>query len=200
MTTTADLVKWARKAGGTISTAEVLAAGFHSQALTRLVRAGTLQRISPGVYRLPGAEVSAWHGLVLATMAAPDAVVCLLSALAFHGVGTQLPDSVWLALERGRHTPRVDDPRTRFVHLSGEAFTAGIEEHSVEGHALPVYDLPKTLADCFKFRNRIGLDVAIEALADSWRNRRIRAAQIEPYAKICRVDRVMRPYLEMLAE
>lgn len=199
MAKAAQMVEWFREAGGIAASSEVLEAGFHSQTLTRLVREGVIERVTRGVYRLSDAEITESHGLVLATEAAPGAVVCLLSALAFHEVGTQLPDTVWLALARGRHTPRVDYPRTRFVHLSGRAFTEGIEEHAIEGRRLRVYGVAKTLADCFKFRNRIGLDVAVEALTDAWRRRLVRAAEIEPYAKICRVERIMRPYMEALA-
>jgi predicted transcriptional regulator of viral defense system len=199
MTDVARMIQWIEEAGGTVSSSEVMGAGFHSQTLTRLVREGVLERVARGVYRLPDAEISESHGLVLATKAAPGAVVCLLSALSFHEAGTQLPEVVWLALARRRHTPRVDYPRTRFVHLSGRAFTEGVEEHLVEGQTLRVYCLAKTLADCFKFRNRIGLDVAIEALTDSWRRRRVRAAELDTYARICRVHRIMRPYIEALA-
>lgn len=193
------MIAWIEDAGGTVASSEVMRAGFHSQTLTRLVQDGVLERVARGVYRLSGAEISEWHGLVLAAKAAPGSVVCLLSALAFHEVGTQLPDTVWLAIARGRHTPRVNYPRARFVHLSGRAFTEGIEEHVVEGQTLRVYGLAKTLADCFKFRNRIGLDVAIEALTDSWRQKRVRAAELDAYARINRVARIMKPYIEALA-
>lgn len=184
--------------GAVFTAAEARASGVHTSVLTRLAREGVIERVARGQYRIAGGEVTQHHALVLAAAAVPDGVVCLLSALSFHGIGTQLPSEVWIA--RGRRTwePRIAYPQLRIVRFSGEALTAGIETHRLEGRSVRMYCVAKTVVDCFKFRNKIGLDVVLEALTDGWRNRRFRIAEIEHYAKICRVQNVIRPYLEAL--
>jgi predicted transcriptional regulator of viral defense system len=179
-----------------VSAREVSRAGIHTQELTRLVADGTLERVGSGRYRLASAEVTEHHGLVLAAAAAPDGVICLLSALAFHGVGTQLPAEVWLAIERGRRPPKVANLRLRIVRFSGAAFHEGIEVHQADRQPVRVYSVAKTLADLFKMRNRVGLDVAVEALRDAWRDRRFTMPELDRAARACRVERVMRPYVE----
>jgi predicted transcriptional regulator of viral defense system len=183
---------------GVVTPRDARAVGVHHQVLTRLVREGILERIERGRYRLPDAEITEHHGLVAATAAVPRGVVCLLSALAFHGVGTQLPRRVWLAIERRSRKPKSAWPPLEVVRFSGAAFTEGIEVHELEGREVRIYNLPKTLADAFKYRNKIGLDVALEALHDAWRSQVVGIDEIERYARICRVARVMRPYLESL--
>ncbi len=185
---------------GLISARDVEAAGLHTQVLTRLVREGQLERVARGRYRLPDPEyeLTEHHGLVLASAAAPSGVICLLSALQFHVIGTQLPRQLWIALPRGTRAQVIDFPPLRVVRLSGEALTAGVEEHTLEGQTVRVYNVAKTMADCFKFRNKIGLDVALEALNDAWRDRRFDMHDLNRYAKICRVWNVMRPYLEAI--
>ncbi len=183
---------------GLISTSEVAALGIHTQVLSRLVRAGLLERIVQGTYRLSDSPVTEHHGLALATAAVPRGVICLLSALGFHGIGTQLPFEVWLALDRRARRPAARYPPLRVVRFSGLALTAGIETHTLEGQSVRIYGVAKTLADCFKYRNKIGLDVALEALNDVWRERRVTMDEIDEFARICRVSRVMRPYLEAL--
>ena len=178
---------------------EVSEAGIHSHQLTRLVADGTLERIARGHYRLADADVTEHHGLALAAAAAPSAVICLLSALSFHGIGTQLPAEVWLAVERGSRTPRLPYPRLRVVRFSGAAFHEGIERHVVEGVEIRVYSAAKTVADCFKYRNKIGVDVAVEALHDFSRSHRGGATELARFARICRVSRVMQPYLDAIA-
>lgn len=185
---------------GLISARDVEAAGLHTQALTRLVRGGQLERVARGRYRLPDPdyELTEYHGLVLASAAAPSGVICLLSALQFHVIGTQLPRQVWMALDRGVRKPAIKYPPLRIVRFSGEALAAGVEEHTLEGQTVRVYNVAKTLADCFKYRNKIGLDMALEALNDAWRDRRFQMNEVERYARICRVRNVMRPYLEAI--
>lgn len=183
---------------GLISARDVEAAGLHTQALTRLVREGQLERVARGRYCLPDPdyELTEHHGLVLASAAAPSGVICLLSALQFHVIGTQLPRQVWMALPRGTRAPAIEYPPLRIVRFSWEALTAGVEEHTLEGQTVRVYNVAKTLADCFKYRNKIGLDVALEALNDAWRDRRFAMHELDRNARICRVRNVMRPYLE----
>jgi len=129
----------------------------------------------------------------------PKGIICLLSALQFHVVGTQLPRQIWMALPRKTRTPILNYPPVRIVRVSGEAFTAGAEEHILEGQAVRVYDVAKTVVDCFKFRNKIGMDVALEALNEGWQDRRFKMTDIAKYARICRVWNVMRPYLEAIS-
>jgi predicted transcriptional regulator of viral defense system len=185
--------------GRHFTSAEAKRRGIHTSVLTRLAREGAIERLGRGEYRLAGREITQYHGLVLAAAAVPDGVICLLSSLSFHQIGTQLPSEVWIARGRGTWQPRLEYPEIRVVRFSGESLTAGIEEHRLEGRAVRIYGVAKTIADCFKFRNKIGLDIALEALTDAWRQRRFRMAEVERYARICRVHNVMRPYLEALA-
>lgn len=181
---------------GFVTAGTVSRAGIHTQELTRLVADGTLERVGRGKYRLASAEMGEHHGLVLAATAAPDGVICLLSALVFHGIGTQLPAEVWLAIERGRRAPKVENLRLRIVRFSGPAFHEGIEVHEIERQRVRVYGVAKTIVDLFKARNRVGLDVAVEALREAWRERRFTMADLDRAARACRVERVMRPYVE----
>lgn len=190
-------LRLARRRGG-VAARQLAAAGIHSQVLSRLVESGELERVARGLYRVPDRPLTEHHGLAVASAAVPHGVICLLSALAFHGIGTQLPHEVWMAIERRARRPTLRHPPLRIVRQSGEAFSAGIETHRVEGQTLRVYGVAKTLADCFKYRNKIGLDVALEALREAWRARRFTMDELERYAAICRVQRVMRPYLEAL--
>lgn len=184
--------------GGLIRTRDVAAQGIHTQILNRMVEQGALERVSRGLYRVPGHPLSEHHGLALAAAVAPRGIVCLLSALSFHGLGTQLPAEVWLALDRRSRTPALSYPRLHIVRFTGDALTAGVETQEIEGRPVRVYDVAKTLADCFKYRNKIGLDVVLEALGDAWRKRKFTMQALERYADICRVRRIMQPYLEAL--
>jgi predicted transcriptional regulator of viral defense system len=167
--------------------------------LGRLVNGGELERIGRGLYRLPDADVTEYHSLVEVMARVPRGVVCLLSALRFHGLTTQNPFEVWLAIEQKAWRPKSDGVRIRLVHLSGSAFESGVEEHVVEGIPLRVYSAAKTVADCFKFRNKIGLDVALEALDDYRRTHRAGLDELWRCAKTVRVSEVMRPYLEAMS-
>lgn len=193
----AKVLRLARRARG-VTARELAAAGIHRQALTRLVEAGQLERVVRGLYRLPERPYTEHHGLVLASAAVPQGVICLLSALQFHGLGTQLPADVWIAIDRRAHRPSLRYPPLRVVRYTGAALTEGVQSHRVEGQTLRVYDIAKTVADCFKYRNKIGLDVALEALREAWRTRRLSMDDLDRYARICRVQRVMQPYIEGL--
>jgi len=182
-----------------VTARDLAAAGIHRQVLSRLVASGEVERIARGIYRLAEQPMTEHHGLAIASAAVPHGVVCLLSALQFHGIGTQLPSDIWMAIDRRARYPALKYPPLRVVRYSGDALTKGIDIHRIEGRKVPVYNLAKTLADCFKYRNKIGLDVALEALHEAWRKRRFKMAELDRYAEICRVHRVMRPYLEALA-
>lgn len=190
-------LKLARRARG-VTPRDLAEHGIHRQILTRLVAEGLIERVVRGVYRLPQQPVTENHGLALAAAAVPQGVICLLSALQYHGIGTQLPSEVWLALDRRAWRPRLAYPPLRIVRYTGRALSEGVEIHRMEGRPVKVYGLAKTVADCFKYRNKIGLDVALEALRDGWRARRFTLDELDRYAAICRVQRVLRPYIESL--
>lgn len=173
-------------------------AGIHRQVLTRLVGAGELERVARGLYRLPARPLTEHHGLAIVGAAVPQGVICLVSALRYHGIGTQLPSQVWIAIDRRAKSPSLRYPPLRVVRYTGAALTEGIGTHRLEGRAVRIYGVAKTLADCFKYRHKIGLDVALEALRESWRGRRFTIDELDHYAGICRVRRVMRPYLEAM--
>lgn len=173
--------------------------GIPRVVLTRLTAAGMVDRVGRGLYRLPGHSVSEHESLVMVAAKVPQAVFCLLTALQFHGLTTQLPRHVWIAMPRGSHSPRIDYPPIRMVQMTGEAHAAGIEEHLCDGVRVRVYSAAKTVVDCFKHRNRIGLDVALEALKDAWRTRKALADDLWQYAQACRVANVMRPYMDVVA-
>ena len=166
--------------------------------LTRLTEAGLLERVSRGLYRLPSHPGSEHEGLATVAAKVPQAVFCLLTALQFHELTTQLPRQVWIAMPRGSHLPRLDYPPIKMVQMTGAVYTAGIEEHLRDGVTLRVYSAAKTVADCFKHRNKIGLEVALEALKDARAERMASADDLWRYAKVCRVANVMRPYLEAI--
>ncbi len=191
------LLELARRQG-LIRAGEIARAGIHSQAVTRLVRGGRLDRVSRGLYQVTGRAVTEHHGLVLAARAAPRGVVCLLSALSFHGIGTEVPFEVWLAIDRRARAPLLGQLPLRVVRFSGGALTEGVETHRIEGQPVRVYSVAKTLADVFKYRHKVGLAVALEALREAWRDRRFTMAALTRHARTCRVERVMRPYLELL--
>jgi len=162
------------------------------------VSKGELIRVGRGRYVLPQAEHSENLGLALVAAAVPRSVVCLLSALRFHGIGTQAPHEVWIAVEQGAARPRLDYPPVRVTLMSGSAFIFGVERHQLDGVSVRIYSPAKTVADCFKFRNKTGLDVAIEALREVLRAKRCTRDELWAAGKVCRVTTVMRPYLEAL--
>ncbi|MET0464560.1 MAG: type IV toxin-antitoxin system AbiEi family antitoxin domain-containing protein [Chitinophagaceae bacterium] len=167
--------------------------------LSRLHKEGVLERASRGVYYLPDTELTEHHSLAEAIKIAPRGIVCLLSALQFHELTTQSPFEVWLALDRKAHRPAGDGVPLHVVRFSGRALTVGVEEHLIEGIKVPVYSPAKTVADCFKYRNKIGLDIALAAMRDYRKGRHWKADELWKCAKICRVANVMRPYMEALA-
>lgn len=166
--------------------------------LTRLTAAGRLEKVGRGLYRLPDAPGSEYESLVAVATKVPQAVFCLLTALQFHELTTQLPRQIWIAMSRGSHAPRIDYPPIKMVQFTGEAYTVGVETVERDGVRLRVYGVAKTVADCFKHRNKIGLDVALEALKDARSSNQATVDDIWRYAKVCRVANVMRPYLESI--
>jgi len=183
---------------GIMSSAEVRSQGIHHEYLRQLCKEGKLMRVGRGLYSLPDADVTLHHGLAQALKSIPKGVICLLSALRFHEIGTQSPHEVWVAIDRRAARPRAKYPRMRIMRFSGKSLTEGIDKHIVEGVLVRIYNPAKTVADCFKYRNKIGLDVALEALREAIRERRCTNDELWRYAKICRVTRIMRPYMEAI--
>jgi len=195
--TAQKLLSLARRRG-VIRPGDVRAQGIAPVYLTRLVRSGVLVRVGRGLYSLADGSPTADRTIVEAARHVPRGVVCLLSALRLHGLTTQMPPVVWIAIGVKARRPVSAGPPVEIVRMSGQALSSGVEERVIEGVRVLVYGSAKTVADCFKFRNRIGLDVAIEALRD-YRRRRGSVDELLRYAEICRVARVMRPYLEALS-
>lgn len=166
--------------------------------LSRMLNSGQLERIGRGLYVAAGGSNREHQTLIEASKRVPKGVICLLSALRFHNLTTQAPREVWLAIGEKAWRPRLTSPPLRTVRFSGRALREGVETHQVEGVAVQVYSTAKTVADCFKYRNKIGLDVALEALRECWRARRCTIDELWRYAKVCRVQNVMRPYLEAM--
>ena len=183
---------------GLLRPRDVEACGFSRMALSTLARQGKLTRLSRGLYALPDRPVSEHFTLAEVASKHPNVLVCLLSALQFHGLTTQSPFEVWVAVANKARAPRMDYPPLRIVRFSGNALTEGVEKHQVDGVTVRVTNVAKTVADCFKYRNKIGLDVALEALREAWNARRVKIDDLWHCAQICRVANVMRPYLEAL--
>jgi predicted transcriptional regulator of viral defense system len=184
---------------GLIRPRDLTERGLPTVALTRLVRQGRLQRVARGLYALPDRPVSEHNALAEVARKHPQAIVCLLSALRFHGLTTQSPFEVWLAIPNKARAPKMDHPPLRIVRFSGEALTVGVEDHVIDGVPVRVTSVARTVADCFKFRNKTGLDVALEALQEAWRAKRASMDELWRYATLCRVANVMRPYMESLS-
>jgi predicted transcriptional regulator of viral defense system len=182
--------------GGALRMADAIRAGIHRSTLYRMLDTGLAERLSRGLYRLADAGPLGNPDLVTVAKRVPQGVICLISALTYHGLTTQIPHEVDVATPRNAEPPRLDYPPIRSYRFSGEAFSAGIETPSIDGIPVRIYNREKTLADCFKYRNRIGLDTALEALRLYKESRRVRLDELLQYAKICRVAKVMRPYLE----
>jgi predicted transcriptional regulator of viral defense system len=184
---------------GTARSRDLVAAGLTRSELSRMVAAGQLARVARGLYALPGYQDGEQGALVAVAKRAPGVVFCLLTALRFHDLTTQAPFEVWIAIGNKAHPPRLDYPPLRTVRFSPASLAAGVEIHKVEGTPIRVTCVAKTVADCFKFRNKVGLDVALEALREARRAKKASADELWRYAKLNRVANIMRPYLEAVA-
>ena len=184
--------------GGILRTAQALKAGIHPKTLYAMRDSGVLELISRGVFRLSDSPPLSNPDLVTVAARVPSGVICLISALSFHEITTQIPHDVHVALPRGAEEPRLDYPPIKTYRFTGEAFTAGVDAYDLDGVSISIYSPEKTLADCFKFRNKVGLDTVVEAIRFYRERRSIKVDDLMRYAKICRVNRVMRPYLEAI--
>ena len=200
MTQTRDIqtaLETFRQHGGVMKTSQALTQGIHPAALYSLVEDGQLTRLARGLYRLSSTREFSNPDLAVVAVKAPDAVVCLISALAFHGITTQVPRAVHLAVPRGRYAGlRLRTPPVKTYRFDVSTFDQGIEVHPIDGVAVRIYGVARTLVDCFKYRNKLGLDVAIEALRFARVRKRISNREILHFARLLRQDRVMAPYLE----
>ncbi|MBN1586032.1 MAG: transcriptional regulator [Candidatus Omnitrophica bacterium] len=195
---TESLSDFFRKKNGIVSYAEVLEAGFNKTNLKDLLDSGVVQKVDRALYRLAEGKALSNPDLVTVTIKCPKAVVCLISALSFHEATDEIPHAVDLAIRRGDYANKIGYPPVRYYFFSAKTWEAGIEEHILEGRKVRIYSLAKTLADCFKFRNKIGADVARQALKIGLKEKRVSPNEIMRYAKICRVGNVIKPVLESL--
>lgn len=183
---------------GLLRSRDLTELGLPTVALTRLVRLGLLVRVARGLYALPHRHVSEHGSLAEVARKHPQSIVCLLSALRVHNLTTQAPFQVWLAIPNKARAPKLDYPPLRIVRLSGAALIEGVEGRRIDGVNVRVTNIARTVVDCFKFRNKIGLDVALEALRESVRSKRVSLDELWGYAVLFRVANVMRPYMESL--
>lgn len=184
------------KACGPMRGMELRNAGIHPETLTRMLRDRTLIRVTRGLYQLADAEVTAPHDLAQVAKLVPKGVICLVSALQFHELTLQMPGRVWLAIGSRARKPRIEHPPTRVVRFGPRAHSVGVQAHTVDGVSVPVFDPAKTVVDCFRFRQQVGLDVALEGLHNVVRSGKAKPARIVDYARQVRIWSVLRPYLE----
>lgn len=187
-----------REHNGIIRTSQALKAGIHSRTLYALRDWGELEQISRGVFRLSDQPPISNPDLVTVAFRIPRAVICLISALAFHELTTQVPHRVSIALEKGAQSPRLEHPPITVHRFSRQVFVAGIETHDIDGVPIRIYSPEKTLADCFRFRNQIGMETVLDALKLYRARRQFKVSELLEYARICRVEKIMMPYLEAM--
>ncbi len=187
-----------REHGNILRFSEAIRLGILKRHILQLYETGHLVRISRGLYRLADVDSLTNHDLVVVASRAPHAIVCLISALSFHGITTEIPHSIYLAMLPRSWAPLIDHPPVRVFRFSGASFSEGVEPYTLDGVSVNIYSAAKTVADCFKFRNKIGLDVAIEGLRLSLERRVATHGEILHYARICRVERIIKPYMEAM--
>ena len=194
----ASKVKTLAKAHGVLRPKDLAARGIPRAVLGRLCAKGELTRTGRGLYMLSAGNMTENHSFAEVARQVPHGVICLLSALRFHELTTQLPGEVWLAIGNHARRPKGAAVSIRPVHFSGAALTEGVEVHKIEKVNVQIFSAAKTVADCFKHRNKIGIDVAMEALRECWRERKATSDELWRFAKICRVSKVMQPYMEAI--
>ncbi|MFA5033985.1 MAG: transcriptional regulator [bacterium] len=192
------LIKFFRDNGGTVRFSSILNAGFHSDLLVALEKEKKVKRVARGLYRLDNYVPMTNPDIINASLQAPRGVVCLLSALSFYEVTTEVPEHIDMAILRGSHAYRIKYPPVRFYRFDSKSYEAGVEERKIDGCRIKVYNLAKTLADCCKFRNKIGMNIVREALKVAIKEKNIKPKEIMQYAKICRVDNIIKPILEAM--
>ena len=195
-TSTTRALKIINQHNGIIRTKDAIAKGIHPRVIYKLRDKGIIEEISRGLFRVSKNDSISNPDIVTIALKFPGAVICLISALSYYNITTQIPHMVYIALSKGAETPRIDYPPISVHRFSGDSFTAGIREEDIDGVKVKFYCPEKTIADCFKFRNKIGLDIALEALKLYKSNYRFDINKLMKYAKICRIENIMKPYLE----
>jgi predicted transcriptional regulator of viral defense system len=186
------------KEKGIIRASDLEAEGISRNYLYALCKSGLLQKLSRGLYTLPDAPLTEHINLIEVAKRLPNAVICLISALSFHDLTTQIPHEIWVTVPRGAWRPKIDYPPLNLTYVSGDAYSFGIQEHIIRGVSVKIYSPAKTVADCFKFRNKVGMDVAIKALREVWRSHKATMDELVKAAEICKVSKVMMPRLEAI--
>jgi predicted transcriptional regulator of viral defense system len=184
------------KFGGIVKTSDAINAGIHPRTFYNMLQEGIIEKLSRGLYRLVGLPALGNPDLVSVSKRVPNGVICLISALAFYEITNQIPHEIYLAVSRNSQVPQIDYPPVRIFRFSNSAYTEGIELEKVDGMLIRMYSPAKTVADCFKYRNKIGLDVAVEGLKRYRETKLFNVDEMMYFAQVCRVARVMRPYLE----
>ena len=192
-------IQYIRQKGGLIRTHEALAHGIHRRTLYGLRDEGTLITISRGLHQLADMDIPTQVALAEVSKKVPSGVICLISALAYHELTTQTPHHVWLAVERKARKPKIEYPPVRVFFFSGYLFSEGIEVHRIMEQDVRVYNASKTVIDCFRWQKAVGLDVALEAAREYLRRPRASLAELMAYARICKVEKLVRPYLQAMA-
>lgn len=187
-----------RKAGGILTMSEAIALGIHRRELYALRDKGELELISRGLYRLAQMQEPSFPDFIPAAKKIPNGVLCLISALAFHEITTQIPHFVYVALPSRAHKPTIAYPPMRYFWYTEKLLTTGVEEHKIDGCCIRVFDVEKTLIDCVKFRNKIGMDVVLEALKMYWQRGKTDLEKLIRYAKLFRVEKILKPILEVI--
>lgn len=188
-----------REQGGILSTSRAIELGIYPKTLYNMRNQGIIEQLARGLFRLKDSPALSHPDLIIIARKAPHAVICLISALAFHEITTQIPRQVDIAIPLKAHKPQIDYPPVKIFWYSKALFEEGIESHLLDGTQILVYSLEKTLADCFKYRNKIGLDIAIEALKLYWQRKKPNVSKLLKYSKICRCEKIIKPYIEMIA-
>ncbi|MGB6370395.1 MAG: transcriptional regulator, partial [Atribacterota bacterium] len=184
-------IEFLKKRGGMVSYKEIIKAGFNKAFLKDNLDSGRIQKVDRALYRLSDGFTLSNPDLVAVSIKVSKGVVCLLSALAFHEATTEIPHYVNIAIPRGAYANKINYPPVKFYRFASGAWEAGIEKHEIEEYQIKVYSLAKTVADCFKFRNKIGMDVAREALKIAITEKGVQPKEIMQYAEICRVDNII---------
>lgn len=192
-----QVLELARKKG-ILRAADVEDVGISRNYLYRMHREGLLRRCGLGLYTLPEAPLTEHSSLAEVAKRVPNGVICLISALSYHDITTQIPHEIWLTVPRGAWRPEMEYPPLNLTYVTGRAYSYGIEKHVMNGVTVNIYSPAKTVADCFKFRNKIGLDIAIEALREAWRSRKVTIDELVEAAKVDKVSKIILPYLEAI--
>ncbi len=179
-----------------LTSSELEARGYSRTVISKAIKSGHIERLSRGLYTAANAPISEHTSLVRVIKQTPSARICLLSALKFHDLTSQNPHEIWIAIDRKARKPAYAIPPTQVVRFSGQAFNTGVETHTLEGTEVAIYSVAKTVVDLFRYRNTVGIDVAIEALKEGWRERRFTIAEVNKIAKRCNAASILSPYLE----